>query len=38
VFTAAGLSSTASIGFKTTTVAVAFVQLTGVCSCYTIDK
>jgi hypothetical protein len=28
VFTATGLS-TASIGFKTTTVAVAFVQLTG---------
>jgi hypothetical protein len=29
VFTATGLSSTASIGFKTTTVAVAFVQFTG---------
>ena len=29
VFTATGLSLTATIGFNTTTVAVAFVQLTG---------
>jgi hypothetical protein len=38
VFTATGLSSTASIGFKTTTVAVAFVQLTGSAPFHTADK